>query len=410
MPKEFKYNARKGDGKKMTGTIRVSSEGEAVAELRKRGLVVLSINEVVKKKILAGLFKVRPAKRIKADELSIFTRQLSTMISAGIPLLECLDVLREQTDNPGFKLVLDDLVEKVRGGADFSEALESHSRIFSRIYVSMVRAGEAGGQLDAILVRLAEYLESAQALKRSIQSAMTYPVISLCLITAIVVGLMVGILPKFKKIFDAMAGGELPALTRILMDISALMKDYFYLWIGGAVGIVFALMAFKKTTRGEYYFHWLVLRLPIFGDLFKKVAVSRFTRTFATLIQSGVPILGALEIVGKTAGNRIVENAINDARENVRKGEALSEPLARSGVFPPMVTRMIGIGEKSGALESLLEKISEFYDQQVKATVESLTSLIEPLLIGVMGAFVGMIVLAVFMPIFKLQEMMSQKK
>jgi type IV pilus assembly protein PilC len=272
----------------------------------------------------------------------------------------------------------------------------------------MVRAGEAGGQLDAILVRLAEYLEASEALKRDIKSAMTYPVISLSMILLIVVGLMVGIIPKFKAIFDNL-GIPLPLPTKILLTVSMVMQKYFLVVGAIIVVLVVLLILFKRSKRGEYTFHWLILRLPIFGDLFKKVAVSRFSRTFATLIKSGVPILGALEIVAATSGNRIIEGTIIDAREHVRKGETLSEPLSQSGIFPPMVTRMIGIGEKSGALEALLGKISEFYDQQVKATVESLTSMIEPIMIGLMGILVGGIVLAVFLPIFSIQKAVMKK-
>ena len=273
----------------------------------------------------------------------------------------------------------------------------------------MIKAGEASGQLDIILIRLAEYLESAQALKREIKSAMTYPVISLTLILLIVVGLMVFIIPQFEKIFKGL-GVELPLPTKILMAMSTIMKSYYWAWVPAIIGLIVGFMAIIKTNKGEYYYHWLNLRLPVFGDLFRKVAISRFARTFSTLIKSGVPILGALEIVASTSGNRLLENAINTAKENVRKGETLSEPLSRSKIFPPMVTRMIGIGEKSGALEALLEKIAEFYDQQVKAAVEGLTSMIEPLMIGMMGVIVGGIVIAIMMPIFEIQKSIGKKK
>ena len=408
MPK-FKYTAKNAKGKKVSGTITMNKESDVNADLKKQGLMVISIKAETKKGGggFSDLFKPKPSKRIKADELTIFTRQLSTMISAGIPLVECLEVLSEQIDKPGFRLVLESIVDKVRGGADFSESLQSHPKIFTRIYVSMVKAGEASGQLDIILQRLAEYLESSQALKREIKAAMTYPVISLCLIFAIVVALMVGVIPQFKSIFISL-NVELPALTRYLLLVSDFMQSYFLIWMGALAGAIVGIMYFKKTKPGSYLFDWLALHLPVFGTLFQKIAISRFSRTFATSIRSGVPILGALEIVANTSGNRLIEDTVNEARENVRKGETLSDPLSRSKVFPPMVTRMIGIGEKSGALEALLEKISEFYDQQVETAVKSLTSMIEPIMIGIMGVVVGGIVLAVFMPILEIQKTLSK--
>ncbi|MEK7309767.1 MAG: type II secretion system F family protein [Planctomycetota bacterium] len=404
--KEFKYTARSVTGKQSKGSVNAINRIEATNELRKKGLTLLTIEEAGKK---AGFFTSTPAKKASTEDLVIFTRQLSTMISAGIPLLECLEVLQEQSDKPGLKLTLGEVIEKVRSGSDFSESITAYPRVFSKIYINMIKAGEASGQLDIILIRLAEFLESAQALKREIKSAMTYPVISLTLILLIVVGLMVFIIPQFEKIFTGL-GITLPLPTRILMTMSMIMKSYYWAWLPGIIGLIVGFMAIIKTNKGEYYYNWLSLRLPVFGDLFMKVAISRFARTFSTLIKSGVPILGALEIVAATSGNRLIENAINNAKENVRKGETLSEPLSRSKLFPPMVTRMIGIGEKSGALESLLEKIAEFYDQQVKSAVEGLTSMIEPLMIGMMGVIVGGIVIAIMMPIFEIQSAVSKKK
>ena len=401
---QFKYTAKGADGKSKTGNINAINQAEATVSLRKQGLNVLSISEESKKSSFnIALFKPKVGGRIKTDDLTVFTRQLATMIGAGIPLLESLEVLQDQTDNKSFKLTLGSVVEKVRGGSDFSEALDAYPKVFARIYVSMVRAGEAGGQLDAILIRLADYQESSAALKREIKSAMTYPVISLAMIFIIVIGLMLFIIPQFEKIFRTM-GIDLPLPTLIVLAASKFMTGYWYIGFAGIIGLIIGFNAFKKSKFGAYWLDWFNLHMPLFGPLFTKVAVSRFCRTFATLIKSGVPILGALEIVASTSGNRILEDTINQAKENVRKGETLSEPLSKSKIFPLMVTRMIGIGEKSGALEALLEKISEFYDQQVKATVEGLTAMIEPLMIGIMGVVVGGIVLAVFMPIFAIQK------
>jgi type IV pilus assembly protein PilC len=271
----------------------------------------------------------------------------------------------------------------------------------------MIKAGEASGQLDTILVRLAEYLESTEKLKREIRSAMTYPVVSLVMIFGITIFLLVFIIPKFKDIFKIM-GGTLPLPTRLVLAISQVMTVYWAQALIVIAGVVLLLKWYKSTDSGGYNIDSLLLRAPVFGQLIQKVALSRFSKTFATLLRSGVSILNALEIVAATAGNRVVEQAVNNARESIRQGENLAKPLSESAVFPPMVVRMIAIGEKSGALEQLLEKISEFYDQQVEATVESLTSLIEPLMIGIMGVIVGGIVLAVFLPIFKMQEMMRK--
>jgi len=407
--KEFKYTAKAVDGKKTKGLISALNRIEASNDLRKKGLTIISLDEATKKNYFGNISKLfAPMKRVAIDDLVIFTRQLSTMISAGIPLLECLEVLQEQADKPGLKLVLRDVIDKVRAGSDFSEAIGSFPKVFSRIYINLIKAGEASGQLDVILIRLAGFLEANQALKREIKAAMTYPVVSLTLIVGIVIGLMVFIIPRFEAIFSGL-GIDLPLPTRILMMVSRGMTRYWYIWVPGIFGIIITFILFIKTKFGEYWWDWTLLRIPVFGDLFQKVAISRFSVTLSTLIKSGVPILGALEIVASTSGNRLVEDAINAAKENVRKGETLSEPLARSKIFPPMVTRMIGIGEKSGALDSLLEKIAEFYDQQVKTTVKSLTSLIEPLMIGVMGVLVGSIVIAMMMPIFELQKRLGKR-
>jgi type IV pilus assembly protein PilC len=406
---EFTYQARNATGKTVSGTVHAANENDALGELRRQNLVVLSLTERAAKKAAWNLSLFETGKkgyswkgvRVKEADLIVFTRQLATMLSAGIPLLECLEILGEQAEDPKFRAVLTQCVEDVRAGSDFSEALKKHPGCFSNIYVNMIKAGEASGQLDEILSRLADYSEAAAELKGRIKSAMTYPIVSLVLILAIVAGLLVFIIPKFKDIFEGLSV-ELPAPTLLLLAISGFMTNQWYVILGGGIAIYFGVKMYAKTPRGGRHVDWLLLRAPVFGPLFKKVAISRFARTFATLIQSGVPILGALDIVAATAGNRIIEDTVLEASASVRQGETLAVPLGRSGVFPPMVCRMIAIGEKSGALESLLEKISEFYDQQVNQTVESLTSLIEPLMIATMGILVGGMVLAIFMPIMKL--------
>ncbi len=350
-----------------------------------------------------------PAKpRVNGEMLVIFTRQFSTMIGAGIPVLECLSILQEQAEDPGFKAALTGIVDEVRGGGDLSQALGRYPKVFVRIYTNMIKAGEASGQLDTILNRLAEYLEATEKLRREIKSAMTYPVVSLVMIMGITVFLLVFIIPKFQEIFKALRV-DLPLPTRIVLAISGILTTFWgqTLFLLGGMGMLITF--WKNTKSGGYTWDRMMLKVPVFGDLTQKVALSRFAKTFATLLRSGVPILGALEIVASTSGNKVVEEAVNNARESIRQGENLAKPLSQSFVFPPMVVRMISIGEKSGALEQLLEKISEFYDQQVEATVEQLTALIEPIMIGIMGLIVGSIVLSIFLPIFKIQEALRKK-
>jgi type IV pilus assembly protein PilC len=402
----FVYTAKTPDGKKVDSVIRAADKAAAQAELKKKNLSVTSISEQKSAK-KGGLFGP-PRPHVKTKDIAVMTRQLSTMISAGIPLLESLEILHEQASDPGFKNVLDKVIERVRAGSDFSTALAEHPKLFTKIFVNMIKAGEASGQLDVILQRLADYMEAMEELKREIKAAMTYPVISLVLILSITVGLVVGIVPKFKEIFDQMGMKDLPAPTQILMVISNIMTNHFVEALIVIVVLFTAFVFYIKTKQGQRQWHWFLLHVPVFGPLFRKVAISRFSRTFATLIQSGVPMLGALDIVASTAGNVLVEEAVLKAKDAVSKGETLGDPLAATKVFPPMVTRMISIGEKTGALEKLLMKISEFYDQEVRATVKALTSLIEPLLIATMGIIVGFIVLAIFMPIIALQQQLSK--
>lgn len=417
MVTKFKFEAKDQGGKVVKGSVAAESQSEVVADLRRRNLTPV---EITKAGGLFGWFgggggtaaaagtKKKKATRssVKKGELEVFTRQLATMLGAGIPMLEALEILADQAESPGFAFCLDRVVDEIRSGADLSKALESHKRVFSHIYVSMIRAGEVSGQIDIILQRLAEYLEAAAHLRNEIKSAMTYPVISLVLVIGIASFLMIGIVPSFKPVFESLEV-ELPKLTVVIMDIAFFMRDYWYLIFGGIGAAIFGIKVFVKTPKGCLVKDHVMLRVPVFGILFKKVALSRFARTFSTLVKSGVPILGAMEIVSDTSGNLVISKIVDGARDSVRNGDSLSEPFTKSTVFPPMVTKMMAIGERSGALDALLEKIAEFYDQQVEAEVKGLTSMIEPIMIAIMGVVVGGIVLAVFLPIFKLQEKLS---
>jgi type IV pilus assembly protein PilC len=413
MPTTFKFEARDASGRTVRGTLSADSQNDVVADLRRRNLTPVDITKTGGSLFGRGKAKAGPSGRKvgrkasrRKGELEVFTRQLATMLSAGIPMLEALEILADQAESPGFAYCLERVVEDIRSGSDLSKALEAHKKVFSHIYVSMVRAGEVSGQIDIILSRLAEYLEASAHLRQEIKSAMTYPVISLVLVFGIASFLMIGIVPSFKPVFESL-DVELPGLTVAIMDVAFFMKDYWYVIFGAMAAAFVGLRMAIQTEKGALLKDAVVLKVPVFGVLFKKVALSRFSRTFSTLIKSGVPILGAMEIVSDTSGNRVISGIVDSARESVKNGESLSAPFSQSDVFPPMVVKMMAIGERSGALDALLEKIAEFYDQQVEAEVKGLTSMIEPIMIAIMGVIVGGIVLAVFLPIFKLQEKLS---
>jgi type IV pilus assembly protein PilC len=400
----------------VTRTIDAGNEAEATAALQRDGLSVNSIRAEgaggSKKRSQGSFFTFDRSKalpRVSGADLAIFTRQFATMIGAGIPVLECLDVLAQQAEDPGFKRVMNEVIEDIRGGRDLSSSLAEYPRVFDNIFVNMIKAGEASGQLETILIRLAEYMEASVKLKREIKSAMVYPCISLTMIFLVTGFLMIFIIPKFAEIFIQL-DVDLPAPTQAVLWTSKFMVKYWWMIILAMIGLFVAIKIWKGTESGGYIVDKMTLKVPVFGPLFQKVALSRFARTFSTLISSGVPMLGALDIVGSTSGNRVIEETVHGCKESVRNGEPLSKPLAESPIFPPMVTRMIAIGERSGALEQLLEKISEFYDDQVSAAVEGLTSMIEPIMIAIMGVVVGGIVISVFLPIVKIQQMLSKRK
>lgn len=397
----FAYVARTRDGKKKAGTLVAENRQALLRSLQSQGLTPDQIRES------GGKAAARRGPRVKATEILVFTRQLSTIVNAGLPLLQGLDILAEQTEDARFANVLQEIGSSVEGGESFSEALRKHPRIFSDLYVSMVRAGEASGNLDNVLMQLADYLESMEELKRRIRSAMTYPVVAFSMIVLIAAGLIVWVVPQFAEIFSSF-DKALPAPTQLLIYASEILRSWKMLIVVAAfIGGVLAFRVYRATENGRYVTDRLMLRLPVFGKLLRKVAISRFSRTLSTLTRSGVAILAALEIVERTAGNEVFARAIRKAGDSVRGGETLADPLARSQEFPAMVTRMIGVGEKTGALEQMLSKISDFYDSEVKAAVDSLTSLIEPILILMMGIVVGGIVIALFMPILQLSSLVQ---
>jgi len=402
----YTYTARAKNGTKQSGTLTADTRQAATQMLQQKGLIADKLSE--KKAGFMGGAGAKLNKRVKTTELLVFTRQLSTIVSAGLPLMQGLDILADQTEDPNFGAVIDAIAQDVESGETFSDALRKYPRAFPDLYVSMVRSGEASGDLDGVLLQLADYLEASEELKRRIKSAMTYPVVAFAMILIIASGLIVFVVPQFATIFEQM-GGTLPAPTRILIAISDFLRTWYAIPTMILVGlaIYFGLKTYAKTETGRYNLDKARLRVPVFGMLARKVAISRFTRTLSTLTRSGVAILQALEITERTAGNEVFARAVRQAADSVRNGDTLADPLMRSEVFPSMVTRMIGVGEKTGALEIMLKKIADFYDAEVRAMVDSLTSLIEPILIGLMGLVVGGIVIALFMPILMLSQLVS---
>jgi len=396
----FKYTAKETTGKTVSGVLEYSNKELLIDALRKKGLVIISIEETARGKImfLGG--------SVKLDEIVIFSRQLATMVDSGIPLVQALDILCEQIETPVFKSILVKIKDDVETGSSLSDALGRHPAVFSTLYVNMVRAGESSGALDDILDRLAAYLEKANMLQRKVKSSLVYPAVVVTMAILITLVMLIKVIPTFKGIF-AMLGGTLPLPTRILILVSDTIRGMFLYVVAVIVAIVFALKKYLKTAQGKENFDKMLLRLPILGALFRKVAVAKFSRTLATLIKSGVPILVSLEIVGKTAGNAVIEKAVESVRKGIKEGENIADPLAKSGAFPPMVVRMIKVGEQTGELEKMLTKIADFYEDQVDAAVSGLTSLIEPLIIAFLGIVIGGIVIAMFLPVFKLTEIIA---
>ncbi|MBM3248389.1 MAG: type II secretion system F family protein [Candidatus Omnitrophica bacterium] len=401
----FKYVAKDESAKTVSGKIVAKDKESVVDELRKRKLVVISVDESKGSSLME--LKFGSSKRVKTEDLVIFSRQLATMVDAGIPLMQSLDVLREQIKQGEFKKVIGSLHDDIEVGNSLSNSFAKYPNVFDTLYINMVKAGESSGMLNVILERLAIYLEKMSALRRKIKSAMVYPIMVVSMAIVITAILMLKVVPTFKGIFE-MLGGELPMPTQILIFVSDLFSKWVLYLIGFIVVVAFVVGRWARTERGSMTIDRFKLKIPVFGELFKKVAVSRFSRTLSTLIQSGVPILAALEIVGKTSGNKVVENAIENVRINVKEGESIAAPLIKSGVFPPMVTRMISVGEQTGELEKMLGKVSDFYDEQVDATISALTSLIEPVIIAFLGVVVGGIVIALFLPILKITQLIGR--
>src|ERR1041384_4423946 len=403
----FSYQARDSSGRIVSGIQDALNEENAVTSLMSRGLMVLSLQRKA--------MSVRSRKKtwtVKETDLVLCTRQLATMIEAGISLVQALTALYEQADpkrQRSLRHILSDVTTRVQGGETFHEAIAKHPRVFNRLFVSMVKAGETGGLLAEILDRLAGFLEASARLRKKVKSAMTYPVIVICIVMAITPFLIVRVVPIFAEIFKDF-GAKLPAPTQFLIDVSDFVRGNWYFILITVIGIIAGVRFFLRSTRGKQLSDRWKLKLPVLGPLTQKICMSRFARTFAQLIRSGVPILEVLEIVGGTAGNYVIEKSIQGVSADVEKGDNLSVALSRKPIFPPMLLRMVAAGEATGKIDTMLEKMADFWDEEIEAMRDALTSLIEPMLIVFLGLIVGGIVIAMFLPIFKLNEVVSQNK
>ena len=394
---KFQWEATTRMGEKKRGTMEAET-GEAVEKrLSGDGLVVTRVKKEAKQiQIVIG-------SGVSPKDLQVFTRQLATMIDAGLPIVQCLDILAGQTPNKIFQGILFQVKSSVESGATFSEALKRHPKVFDELYVNLVAAGEAGGILDTILNRLALYIEKSVKLKAQIKSAMFYPIAILVVAIGVICIMMIKVIPTFKDMYKQMGPkAKLPGATEFVMDLSNAFVRNWYFIIGGMIGFIVLMVMMRRTVKGREMFDRMLLRLPVIGPTLRKIVVARFTRTLGTLLSSGVPILDALDICAKTAGNVVVQAGILRARDKISEGHDMAGPLAESKVFPSMVVQMIGVGEQTGAMDQMLQKIADFYEEEVDAAVAAMTSLIEPIMMAFLGVVVGGLIVAMYLPIFKL--------
>jgi len=398
MPTTFDYKVRDRSGNLVSGQLVGDSEGLVMTKLREMGLTPIEV-----KKAGTGLrleINLRPG-RVKLKDLAVFSRQFATMVNSGLPILRALAILGDQTENKELEKVLTQVRVDVEQGQSLSGAMEKHRKAFNDLYIAMVKTGETGGVLDTVLLRVADNIEREVELRRKIKSAMTYPLVVVILVTFILAAMLLFVVPQFETIY-AQLGGKLPLPTRILLGVSQALRNYWYLFMGFVAASVFALRRYKRTERGRATVDAAKLKIPIFGQLFRKTALARFSSTLGMLLRSGVPILQALDIVADTVNNKVLSKAVVDVQGSVREGESIAKPLSRHAVFPPMVVQMLAVGEETGAVDTMLDKVAEFYNSEVSASVDALTSLIEPLLIAIVGGAVGAAVIALYMPMFNI--------
>jgi type IV pilus assembly protein PilC len=397
----FTWEGRTRQGTVKKGVIEAANEATVMAQLRAQMIVPVSV-KAKSKDLLEGFSLLKGS--VKIRELVVFTRQFATMIDAGLPLVQCLDIQAEQQPNKTFQKVLREVKADVEQGSTFADGLAKHPRVFDELYTNLITAGEIGGILDTILNRLATYLEKADSLRRKVKGAMVYPITVLVVAIGVLALLLVKVIPVFEQMFKDF-GGALPGPTQMVVNVSHFMQAYImYMMIGLTAAIIGFFQARRRVPSFRYRTDALALRLPVFGTLLRKVAVARFSRTLGTMISSGVPILDALDICARTAGNKVIEAALQRTRSAISEGRTIAEPLEASGVFPGMVVQMIAVGEQTGAMDAMLSKIADFYDDEVDTAVEALTSLLEPLMMVFLGGSIGAILIAMYLPIFKLAE------
>ena len=398
MPDTYTYQVRDPSGNLRSGTIVADNQALVLERLREQGLVPVSI--AVQKGLKFGTeFNVR--QKVKLKDLAVFSRQFSTMVSSGLPMLRALATLETQTGSKALSKAVADVRIEVEKGSSLSGAMSKHPKVFNNLYVAMVKSGETGGVLDAVLDRLAGNLEREVSLRGRIKSAMTYPIVVLGFVTLIMMAMLIFIVPQFKSIY-AELHGTLPLLTRMLLAVSDAVRHDFIFVVAGIALMIWGLRRWKRTESGGLFFDKLKLRAPIFGPLFQKTALSRFARTLSVMSKSGVPIIQSLDVVAETVNNAVVSDAVRDVQESVKQGESIAKPLSRHEVFPGMVVQMLTVGEETGALDTMLEKIAQFYDDEVTAAVDSLTSILEPVMIAIVGGAVGVAVIALYMPMFNI--------
>jgi type IV pilus assembly protein PilC len=396
MPATFDYKVRDKTGALVTGQLVGDNEAIVMTRLRQMGLTPIRV-----KQASTGLkmeIHLRPG-RIKLKQIAVFCRQFATMVNSGLPILRALSILTDQTESKELAKVLFAGRAGVENGSSLSAAMAEHPKAFNALFISMVKAGETGGVLDDVLLSLADQIEREVELRRQIKSAMTYPIVVVALVTLILAAMLLFVVPQFETIYSSL-GGTLPLPTRMLLSVSRAVRTYWYVVLLGAVVTSFLFRRYKKTEAGRARVDAVKIRIPIFGPLFHKVALARFASTLGMLLRSGVPILQALDNVNETVNNRVIGDAVDDVKTSVREGESIAKPLGRHKAFPPMVVQMMAVGEETGAVDTMLDKVAEFYNSEVTATVEAMTSLIEPLLIAVIGAAVGAAVIALYMPMF----------
>jgi type IV pilus assembly protein PilC len=399
----YLYVAQTKKGRKLKGELEAADERIALSQLKRRNLTVTKI-KAKPKDIFANVAFMQP--KVTSKDLVIFTRQFSTMIDAGLPLVQGLTILAEQMENRTFRSILKEITKDVEGGSTLAEALKKHPKVFDALFVNLVAAGEVGGILDTIMRRLADYIEKSEALKKRIKGAMTYPAVVVAIAILVIAVILIFVIPVFEEMFTSF-GAALPAPTQLVVNMSRFMKRNIHWVILAIIAFIFVFKKYRNSKGGRKTTDTIALKLPVFGDLLKKTAIARFSRTLGTMIQSGVPILDSLEIVAKTSGNVVIEEIVFEVRASIAEGQTIADPLSETDIFPGMVIQMISVGEATGALDTMLNKIADFYDDEVDAAVDALTSMLEPLLMLFLGGAIGGLVISMYLPIFQMAAAMG---